>query len=63
MWKRGNVANSQCQLPIGKWPLAMATLATLATLVSGCYIGKAEFKGEDMRMYPFFGTTVEPMAK
>ena len=26
----------------------------------GCYIGKAEFKGEDMKMYPFFGTTVEP---
>jgi len=37
--------------------------ATLATFVSGCYIGKAEFKGEDMRMYPFFGTTVEPVAQ
>lgn len=24
---------------------------------TGCYIGKAEFKGEDMKMYPFFSTT------
>ena len=37
--------------------------AAAAILLSGCYIGKAEFKGEDMRMYPFFGTTVEPVAK
>ena len=60
MWKCGNVANSQCQLPIGKWSLAMAALAILATLVCGCYVGKAEFRGEDMKMYPFFGTTVGP---
>ena len=26
----------------------------------GCYIGKAEFKGEDMKMYPFFGTAATP---
>ena len=32
----------------------------LTPLRKGCYIGKAEFKGEDMKMYPFFGTTVEP---
>ena len=41
------------------WKLAI--LATLATLASGCYIGKAEFKGEDMKMYPFFGTAAAPM--
>ena len=28
---------------------------------AGCYIGRAEFKGEDMKMYPFFGTSAEPM--
>ena len=26
-----------------------------AALVSGCYIGKAAFQGEDMKIYPFFG--------
>ena len=29
------------------------------SLVQGCYIGRANFQGEDMRMYPFFGTTCE----
>ena len=28
--------------------------------LSGCYVGKASFQGEDMRMYPFFGTAVAP---
>ena len=28
---------------------------------AGCYIGKAEFKGEDMKMYPFFGTSAVPI--
>ena len=41
------------------WMLALATLATMATFVSGCYIGKAEFKGEDMKMYPLFGMSAE----
>ena len=27
------------------------------SLVQGCYIGRANFQGEDMRMYPFFGST------
>ena len=40
----------------------LATLATLATLVSGCYIGRASFEGENMQMYPFFGTTAETSA-
>ena len=40
-----------------KWLLVLATVATMATLITGCYIGKAEFKGEEMKMYPFFGTT------
>ena len=39
--------------------IAAATAVALSAL-AGCYIGKAEFKGEDMKMYPFFGTTVEP---
>ena len=26
-----------------------------ATLMGGCYIGKAAFQGEDMKIYPFFG--------
>ena len=38
---------------------AFAMLA--ASLLTGCYIGKAEFKGEDMKMYPFFGTTATPI--
>jgi len=38
---------------------AAATAAALCAL-AGCYIGKAEFKGEEMKMYPFFGTTVAP---
>ena len=33
--------------------------AALATLIAGCYIGKAEFKGEDMKMYPLFGMSAE----
>ena len=59
MWKCENIASNQFQLPIGKWLLVLATMATMATLISGCYIGKAEFKGEEMKMYPFFGTTGE----
>ena len=27
----------------------------IATLMGGCYIGKAAFQGEDMKIYPFFG--------
>ena len=32
----------------------------LAATFSGCYVGKATFQGEDMRMYPFFSTTAAP---
>ena len=32
----------------------------VVTGLSGCYVGKASFQGEDMRMYPFFGTAVAP---
>ena len=28
---------------------------TIAALMSGCYIGKTAFQGEDMKTYPFFG--------
>jgi len=34
--------------------------ASLATLAAGCYIGKAEFSGEEMKMYPLFGMSAEP---
>ena len=27
----------------------------IAVLTGGCYIGKAAFQGEDMKIYPFFG--------
>ena len=39
--------------------LAFALYLALVLLVQGCYIGRANFQGEDMRMYPFFGTTCE----
>ena len=28
-----------------------------AALLAGCYVGKASFQGEDMKVYPFFLTT------
>ena len=37
----------------------LAAVALAATF-SGCYVGKATFQGEDMRMYPFFSTTAAP---
>ena len=40
----------------GYTPTAVALSA-----LAGCYIGKAEFKGEDMKMYPFFGTSAMPI--
>ena len=38
-----------------------AAAAVALSALSGCYIGKAEFKGEDMKMYPFFGTSAMPI--
>ena len=29
--------------------------AFVAATTGGCYIGKAAFQGEDMKIYPFFG--------
>ena len=37
--------------------------AAMAAMLAGCYIGKAEFKGEDMKMYPFYGTAALPSAE
>ena len=37
----------------------LVAAAAMAALLSGCYIGKAEFKGEDMKMYPLFGMSAE----
>ncbi len=37
--------------------LAFALYLAMVSLLQGCYIGRANFQGEDMRMYPFFGTT------
>ena len=31
----------------------------LALACSGCYVGRAEFRGEDMQMYPIFGFGAE----
>ena len=39
---------------------AAAATAVALSALAGCYIGKAEFKGEEMRMYPFFGTSATP---
>ena len=39
---------------------AIATTAVALSTLAGCYIGKAEFKGEEMKMYPFFGTSATP---
>ena len=40
---------------------AVAATAAALCALAGCYIGKAEFKGEDMKMYPFFGTSAVPI--
>ena len=37
--------------------LAFALYLAMVSLLQGCYIGRANFQGEDMRMYPFFGTS------
>ena len=31
-----------------------AGVCALAQLAGGCYIGRASFEGENMKMYPFF---------
>ena len=33
----------------------MIIVTAIAMLMGGCYIGKAAFQGEDMKIYPFFG--------
>ena len=42
-------------------PLIDRSGAGALCALAGCYIGKAEFRGEDMKMYPFFGTSAAPM--
>lgn len=32
----------------------IALLYVFGWLLPGCYVGQAEFRGEDMRVYPFF---------
>ena len=39
----------------------IAATAVALSALAGCCIGKAEFKGEDMKMYPFFGTSAAPI--
>ncbi len=34
---------------------AMSLVAAMGAMLAGCYIGKAEFRGEEMKMYPLFG--------
>ena len=36
---------------------AAAAISAALCALAGCYIGKAEFKGEDMKVYPFISTT------
>ena len=43
-------------------PVAPPVAVALAATFSGCYVGKAAFQGEDMRMYPFFYTTAATTA-
>lgn len=33
---------------------AVALIVAIASFVCGCYIGKATFEGENIRIYPFF---------
>ena len=43
-------------------PLIDRSGAGALCALADCYIGRAEFRGgEDMKMYPFFGTFAEPM--
>ena len=45
-------------VPKGKQKMKKLIIAAaIATLMGGCYIGKAAFQGEDMKIYPFFGPT------
>ena len=39
--------------------LAALAVVAFAVALSGCYVGKASFQGENMQMYPLFGTTAE----
>ena len=34
--------------------LAAGALVALILSLTGCYVGRAEFRGEDMRVYPLF---------
>ncbi len=34
---------------------AVSMVAAMGAVLTGCYIGKAEFRGEEMKMYPLFG--------
>ena len=40
----------------------IAAIAAALCALAGCYIGKAEFKGEEMKMYPFFGPPAFPIS-
>ena len=35
----------------------IAASATIAIAVTGCYIGRANFEGENMHLYPLWHTT------
>ena len=39
--------------------LAALAVVAFAVALSGCYVGKASFQGENMHMYPLFGTMAE----
>ena len=37
--------------------VASATIAAMAIAFTGCYIGRANFEGENMHLYPIWHTT------
>ena len=36
--------------------VAGGVLVAIMLVLTGCYVGKAEFRGEDMRVYPLFNS-------
>ena len=39
--------------------IAAGALVAILMVITGCYVGRAEFRGEDMRVYPLIGVSAE----
>ena len=59
-WRKALKITADFFRPLVKPFVAALVGGGVVTGLSGCYVGKASFLGEDMRMYPFFGTAVAP---